>query len=266
MNKLNLYKLNLYMVTRVISSFYIVIIFLIISFFSSQEAIACKDDKDKKENSLIQKELNLFDVFRNRKIPADSYISKKYTKGNTKLPLVLINSGHGIMHKKYSFLANNLALQGYFVLTIQHDLPTDPVFPKGRELFLDRMQFWKIGIENIKFVLNHLESENKKVDISKIVLIGHSHGGDIALMFAALFPYQVKQLVSLDSLRYPFPKQVKFPILWLRSYDRTPDSIVYPKRGVKTINLKNVKHVEMCDNSSEKIKQKIIFEINEFLK
>jgi dihydrofolate reductase len=58
--------------------------------------------------------------------------------------------------------------------------------------------------------------------LSKVTLIGHSNGGDIAMLFARNHPQFVKKIISLDSLRMPFPRTGLTPIEKVLSFDPWP--------------------------------------------
>jgi pimeloyl-ACP methyl ester carboxylesterase len=109
------------------------------------------------------------------------------------------------------------------------------------------------------------------ISSAKIILIGHSNGGDISMLFASEYPQLVSQVISLDSLRMPFPKNKNIKILTLRAIDTEadygvlPDKIEQEKFGVQVIMLKNVRHIDLCDRGSSNIKNEISNDILKFL-
>lgn len=72
--------------------------------------------------------IEMFDRSRERIIPTEIYEDQS----KPTLPVVIINHGYTIKNTEYSFIAKTLALRGYFVVSIQHDLPNDPPITKGR--------------------------------------------------------------------------------------------------------------------------------------
>ena len=59
--------------------------------------------------------------------------------GMIKLPVAIINHGNTVKFTEYSFMANVFATRGYLVISIQHDLPTDPpMVTKVGELYVGR--------------------------------------------------------------------------------------------------------------------------------
>ena len=200
---------------------------------------------------------NLFQIDRQRSIPVQIY---KPALGITHLPVVVINHGYGVKNTEYSFIAEPLCQEGYFVICIQHDLPEDPELPRTGNLFERRKPLWESGVQNILFVLSEL------VNTQKVILIGHSNGGDISMLFTSIHPELVEKVISLDSLRMPFPTKDHVPILSLRANDTKADKGVIPEGGAIIIELKNAKHIDMYDSGPEEIKREIIFLIDMFLK
>ena len=74
--------------------------------------------------------------------------------GMITLPVAVINHGNTVKNTEYSFLANIFAARGYAVLSIQHDLPSDPpMVTKAGELYVGRLTQIERGIANIKFAV-----------------------------------------------------------------------------------------------------------------
>lgn len=224
-----------------------------------------------KNQFITTKLIKLYDKKRNRLIPINLYINTK-TQGKAnagilKMPVVIINHGYTVKNTEYSFLANALAAQGYFVVSIQHDLKTDTTFPKTGNLYEQRKPLWDRGVANILFVIKSLPNIAPNLNLTKVTLIGHSNGGDMVMLFTKEHPDLVKQAISLDSLRMPFPRSGKIPILSLRANDTQADPGVLPpektdkKFNITIITLKDAKHIDLCDRGSESIRK----EINKFV-
>ena len=84
--------------------------------------------------------LSLFDSLRNCKIPIAIY---KPLQNHKKESQKIIIFSHGYGQNKggdmaYSYLTNNLALKGYFVVSIQHELPTESIasYKNSQSLFI----------------------------------------------------------------------------------------------------------------------------------
>lgn len=224
-----------------------------------------------KNQFITTKAIKLYDKTRNRLIPVNLYINTKTQGGANagifKFPVVIINHGYSVKNTEYSFLANSLAAQGYFVVSIQHDLKTDTNLPKTGNLYEQRKPLWERGVANILFVIKSLPNIAPNLNLTKVTLIGHSNGGDMVMLFTKEHPDLVKQAISLDSLRMPFQRSGKIPILSLRANDTQADPGVLPpektdkKFNITIITLKDAKHIDLCDRGSESIRK----EINKFI-
>jgi predicted dienelactone hydrolase len=227
------------------------------------------------ENIIEARSSNLFDKERQRQIPIETYVSKeleaKAKAGITKLPIAIINHGYTIKNTEYSFIAESLAAQGYFVISIQHDLPSDSPLPTIGSIYERRKPLWERGVKNILFVIQQYKNTKPYLDFTNLTLIGHSNGGDISILFATLESNIAKKVISLDSRRMPFPKTSNTKILSLRSNDQTADEGVLPtkeeqkKFGIKIIKL-NIKHDDFCDRGPSLLLEKINVIISKFLK
>ncbi len=102
------------------------------------------------------------------------------------------------------------------------------------------------------------------MDLSKLILIGHSNGGDISMMFATHNPEMVSKIISLDSRRHPFPQNKNIEILRFGAIDDEPDEGVVPE-GTKVIYVKEARHIDLCDRGSQIIKEEIQKQIIQFL-
>jgi peptidoglycan/xylan/chitin deacetylase (PgdA/CDA1 family) len=155
--------------------------------------------------------LALFDKTRNRSIPVERYVNGgsdyKAKAGMIKLPVVILSHGYTMKNSEYSFIANSLAAQGYFVASIQHDIEGDPNLPMEGKLDAERKSHWERGVKNIQFVLEELKRTDPTLDVEKVTLMGHSNGGDISMLFASLYPKRVQNVISLDSLRMRYPSR-----------------------------------------------------------
>lgn len=215
------------------------------------------------EGEISPEQLTLFDANRERSIPVLIYKPLKPTADHK--PVVIISHGYTIKNSEYSFLANPLSDMGYVVVSIQHDLESDPARPKTGTLVERRKPFWERGVHNIMYVISELRKMQTNLDLSKVILIGHSDGGDISMLFATTYPQLTAKVISLDSLRVPFPTKDSIPMLSLRANDTNADDGVLPKSGVNIIKLKNARHIDMCDRGPANIKHEIANLITDFL-
>jgi len=208
--------------------------------------------------ALESKKLDMFDESRGRNIPVVVYQGETTNK-----PVVIISHGYGVKNTEYAFIANALAARGYFIVSIQHDLETDKPLPRTGNIFERRKPLWERGVQNILFVIKELKKTNQNLD--KVILIGHSNGGDISMMFTDRYTEKVNKVISLDSLRYPFPSDKGVPILHFGANDTKADPGVIPGKGVETILIESAKHIDLCDLGSSQIKDEIQKSIIKFL-
>lgn len=215
------------------------------------------------DSKISHKHLDLLDQSRNRSIPIEIY--KNTESKTTDLPVIIINHGYTVQNTEYTFLAHALAKQGYLVVSIQHDLKNDAPLPKTGDLFEKRRPFWERGVQNILFTISELKKIEPHVKLDKVILIGHSNGGDMSMMFTEQHPELVSKVISLDSLRYPFPTKDHVPIFSIRANDTQADKGVLPESGASLIILKDTKHIDLCDRGSKETKEKIVDFITKFL-
>lgn len=157
---------------------------------------------------------------------------------------------------RYSYLAENLASNGYLVVSIQHELPTDSLIPATGTPQVVRRPFWDRGVDNIMFVLHHLKQARPALDFKHVALIGHSNGGDMVALFAQKHPNLVAKIITLDNRRMALPRTTTPRVYSLRSSDQVADVGVLPapeeqKRWRMTIiPLLHTRHNDMDDKAS----------------
>ncbi|MDB5135781.1 MAG: esterase [Mucilaginibacter sp.] len=186
--------------------------------------------------------LTLLDNVHGSVIPIAAYYAINSIIANVKKKLVILNPGYGGKNTDYGYLARNLAKNGYFVVTIQHDLPTDAPLPGTGDIYKSRKPFWDRGVKSIFFVTDKIKKKYPLVDCNHIVLIGHSNGGDIAMLIANEYPKFARIVISLDNRRVPFPRSNRPKIFSIRSSDQPADADVLPTaEEQKKYNIKIVK-------------------------
>ncbi|ASQ45906.1 Alpha/beta hydrolase family protein [Legionella clemsonensis] len=229
----------------------------------------------KTKSSIISSSQCMVDKTRNRSIPIQTYVDKKIKdkaiSDEIHMPVVIINHGYGVRNTEYSSIANYLASQGYFVISIQHDLNTDSPLSRTGNLYQRRKPLWDRGVLNLLFIEKVLATQYPFLNFTKVILVGHSNGGDISMLFAKQYPHLVQSVISLDSLRMPFPRDSKFPILSIRANDTNADPGVLPDRRdyrklkMTIVRFNEAKHIELCDRGNKSIQNKINFVISNFL-
>lgn len=220
--------------------------------------------------------LNLFDSSRNRLIPVALYLPKTDKKIENQ-KVVIFSHGYGQNkggdNLAYSYLTENLASNGYFVASIQHELTTDSLLPLTGIPQIVRRTNWERGVSNILFLLNELKKSNPNPNLNfkHLILIGHSNGGDMSMLFAQKYPKLVDKIVSLDNRRVAFPRTNQPKIYSLRSSDQVADEGVLPnyyeqkKYQIEIIQLNNTIHNNMDNHANEKQRKEINDYVTSFL-
>src|SRR6202022_2530012 len=104
--------------------------------------------------------------------------------GMMTLPVAILNHGNTVKFTEYSFLANVFAARGYLVVSIQHDLPSDPpMVTKVGELYVGRQPQYLRGVANIKFAVEEMKNVQPNADYDRLTVVGHSAGADISMYF-----------------------------------------------------------------------------------
>jgi predicted esterase len=243
---------------------------------------SCQSENIKTEKSDIAKAnyeinfdtLTLFDSLRNRPIPIATYTPKAADLND--FPIVILNHGYNFneagAYLGYSFLGEILAKNDYFVVSIEHDLATDDLLVLEGEPQIVRLPSWQKGSDNILFVLKKLKNRFPTLNYENVALIGHSNGGDMAVLFAHQHPELISKLITLDHRRMPFPKTKSPKIYSLRSSDQIADEGVLLNKmeqdslQITIVPLKNTTHGEMSDSGTEAQKNEIKDFILQFLK
>jgi hypothetical protein len=189
------------------------------------------------------------------------------------LPVAILNHGNTVKFTEYSFLTNLLAMRGYLVVSVQHDLEADgPMITRLGEEYVGRRPHYNRGIANIMFAIDEMKRFQPNADYHHLTLVGHSNGGDISMYFASRHPDLVKKVVTLDNLRIPFTTDGKFKILSFRSRDPVfkadpgvvPDDEMCLKAGITVVKT-SYQHNELSDRGPDHVKSTIESILDRFL-
>jgi hypothetical protein len=187
--------------------------------------------------------------------------------------VAILNHGNTVKHTEYSFLANLLAMRGYMVVSIQHDLESDgPMVTQDGEEYVGRLPQYNRGIANIRFVIDEMKKHQPDADYSHLTMVGHSNGGDISMYFAKRHPDLIKRVVTLDNLRVPFITDGRFKILSFRSKDSVfkpdpgvvPDDEICEKAGITVVQTP-FQHNQLSDRGPDHVKTTIRSILDRFL-
>ena len=253
----------------------LVLITLLFTSCTSKEGTTAHQVSDKNYEVKLDT-LTLFDESRSRKVPVAFY-SSKTDEGLESQEVVIFNHGYGQnspdSYLFYSYLTEHLASRGYFVVSIQHELPTDSLIPLEGKPQVVRRPFWERGADNIQYVLNELKNSNPDLNYDHVTLIGHSNGADMVALFPEKYPNMVDKIITLDNRRMALPRTEKRPQIYsLRSSDQPADDGVLPsieeqkKYGITIIKLPNTIHDKMDDYADTTQRKEINDYIIQFLK
>lgn len=215
-----------------------------------------------------------YDNNRNRPIPVTIY-APKMMNGNT-VP-VIFNHGYDGCKKinsnqDYGYLAEFLSSKGYYVISIQHDLPTDELLAMNEPFMESRMPFWKKGVDNIRFVVSVFRKLMPVLEWKSLVLIGHSNGGDMVMLAATEYPNLADKVISLDHRRMIIPRTAQPKIMTLRGCDYPADNGVLPSKSeqerynIVVVDLDGIGHSDMCKNGTSEQHDRINKQIYDFIR
>lgn len=165
-----------------------------------------------------------------------------------------------------------LAMKGYYVISIQHELPNDlPLAMKG-DFMETRMPNWERGVDNIVFIISEFKKLKPELNWDNLSIIGHSNGGDMAMLFATKYPAMAQRVISLDHRRMLMPRCNSPKIYTLRGSDYEADDNVIPtkeeqqKHEITVVKLNGIKHGDM-DNKGTRVQHETMLQyIYDFLK
>lgn len=214
--------------------------------------------------------LVLFDSTRQRSIPVALYKDTISARG-----LILFSHGYAAnkpgTYLRYSYLAAALAVEGYVVVSIQHELPGDSLLAMKGKLQETRRPNWERGAANIAFVRAEVLRIHPEWAALPLSLVGHSNGGDMSLLFAEQHPEMLTNVITLDNLRMPFPRVAAPRISSLRASDTKADPGVLPtveeqaEFGIDVIQLQATIHVDMDQRGTEVQHAEIVRWVKELL-
>jgi len=217
--------------------------------------------------------ITLLDKQRNRKIPIAIYQPEDIKKSNN-IP-ILFSHGYGENNgedylKVYNYLTEFLASEGYFVISIQHELKTDELLAMTGKLQETRRPNWERGVRNIYYVLQEIKKQYPKLKYNELTLIGHSNGGDMTVLFAHKYPTIAKKIITMDNRRMELPRTSQPQIFTLRSKDYPADENVLPnseelKKYNITVQFTEINHSNMDNDANETERNYLKSKILEYL-
>ncbi|NDB83078.1 MAG: hypothetical protein EB127_10125 [Alphaproteobacteria bacterium] len=176
---------------------------------------------------------DFYDESRKRQVPVSVYLPEK--EGNN-LPTIVFGPGYQgqediqkeeLVYKKYTYLAEYFTAKGYAFASIQHDVfgDVDGLEKVDPNAIQDeaRRHLYIRGEANILFALAQLAHQNLPLRLDKLILSGHSNGGDIAKYFANQHPELVHCVILFDARRARLRPVSPLPVLMFEADDTTTD-------------------------------------------
>ncbi|MEZ4755395.1 MAG: alpha/beta hydrolase [Flavobacteriales bacterium] len=213
------------------------------------------------------------DSLRNREIPVAFYHPSGELKDRS---IVVFSHGYGAnepgSYLAYGYLNEALAAAGYFVVSVQHELPADDPLDFNGPARVARMPNWERGAANIHFVLKELERRFPQLDHGRTIVAGHSNGGDMSVLYSHQHPQRVQHVITLDHRRMPILRASQPRTSTLRSSDQPADAEVLPTAeeaaqfGIRVVHLSDTPHNNMDSNADPRQRAEIIEHVLAFLK
>ncbi|MDF2177252.1 alpha/beta hydrolase [Aliiglaciecola sp. CAU 1673] len=211
------------------------------------------------------------DTQRNRAIPVEIYSPPTSCKPDASCPVALLGSGYGVAHTDYGFIAHTLNQQGYLVVAVGHELPGDPPLSREPPFLQTRTENWQRGAQTLKLLHAYLQSEHPEADLTQMILVGHSNGGDIAAWLLRDSSQFATTLITLDHRRVPLPKASNIKVLSIRADDYPADDGVLPDVHTPWPNhpcirtIEGAKHNDLTDQGPQWLKNRVASLIKNFL-
>ncbi|MHC8669691.1 alpha/beta hydrolase family protein [Bacillus cereus] len=151
-------------------------------------------------------------------VKSHSFMDLQLSDSENHYPILLFSHGFNGFRNQNTFQVEELASQGYIVLSIDHTFDAAAtVFPGGRTAYVQPINLTdegdshiKLWEEDVSFVLNQIEKLNEndetgfftgRLDISRIGMFGHSYGGATAAQILAK-DSRVKAAINMDGTLY----------------------------------------------------------------
>lgn len=185
-------------------------------------------------------------------------------------PVAILSPGYGMAGSEYSFITDYLNGMGYLVVAVRDSAGggaldrSAPVAPQVQAMA-------RRASQSIATLIDETAARYPQFDWQRLLLVGHSLGGDSAARFAADHPGRVSSLISLDSRRVALPRSAGIRVLSIRASDTVADPGVLPSEEERTrygscvVRIEGARHNDMADGGSEALKARIRSAIGAFL-
>lgn len=193
--------------------------------------------------------VELFNPDARRRIPLRIY------HPGSRRALAVVLPGVGAQLGDYSFLARYLARRGFAVAEVQLELPGDPPIATSGNIAALRASELHSGVNTLQYTITQLAHLGYASATQPPVLVGHSNGGDVAMLYGSEYRGQIGMIFSLDNLRVPILRARKPHVCSLRSNDQEPDEALVPndqqrRRFNIQIQRTNIPHGQMWNGAT----------------
>lgn len=184
--------------------------------------------------------------------------------------LAVVAAGYGLGPENYTFISAELVRRGYVVAALPSHLASDQRIPSGPDVATLRRPFWENGVADIRQVIATLRKRSV-ANSDPVLVVGHSHGGDIAMLLAQRHPGEVRQVFSLDNRRVAIPRTDAPRICSVRSSDQIADPGVLPdtqeqrRYRMLIVQLADQRHDDMWDGATAEQKAAMIRALDDCL-
>ena len=216
---------------------------------------------------------NIYDESRDRSIPVEITFPMELENCSLdlKCPVAFLSAGYGVSHVKYTFLSKQLNQLGYLVAAIGHELPSDPSLSLTGNLYNTRSENWRRGATTLHFLKDSLSQRFAQFDFEKLMLVGHSNGGDISAWLGNEGKTYIQKIITLDHRRVPLPSDGTIKILSIRASDFPADKGVLPTeseqkaKGTCIVTIPKARHNDIADFGPAWLTDNITLIINNYL-
>lgn len=129
----------------------------------------------------------------------------------------------------------------------------------------------RLGAQSIATALDETSVRYPQFNWQRLLLVGHSLGGDSSALFATENTQRVFGLITLDNRRLALPRSLDTHVLTLRASDTTADLGVLPSNeeqrrfGICVVHIDGLRHNDMQDEGSGQLKGRVTSVIDTFL-
>lgn len=185
-------------------------------------------------------------------------------------PVAIVSPGYGMAGSEYSFVTAQLNRMGYLVLAVR-DSAGGAGIDRAAPMTPQVQALARVASKAVAGAIDETAPRFPQFDWKRLLLVGHSLGGDSSAQFAADYPQRVAALISLDSRRVPLPRAAGIRVLTIRASDTVADPGVLPdeqersRYGACIVRIEGARHNDMADGGSEQLKARITSAIASFL-